>query len=254
MPLERLVAVQYVRRFQTSSHGFEAHAEDGKGVSHRVFIKPLLTGRPTTGCKLAAEVIGAHIASELEVPTPDLVIVDIEPGFLAAAGAGLDGVLPGIALGSRWVEACFPPLGGPLLNRVTNPESVAGVTVLDTLIRNTDRHSRNFLLAPAAEGVLAFRLIYGDNQGFLVGETAPCIPQSPLAELVVDRRWFTPYFERAERLNGRFLEQRLKEMSAYGWDLGEDFPNVVTNCVKAAASQIGPLVSSGFHQFPNLCG
>jgi hypothetical protein len=259
MPLDRLVAVQYVRRFTTASKPFEGYAEDAQGVRHHVCIKPLLLGSPHSGATLAAEVLGAHIAVEIGVPVPEPVLVEIEQGFIVAAGGALGDVEAGVAFGSTWVEASFPAAQGAtaLSQMVVNPEAVSGVTVLDTLSRNSDRHLENALLLPATNRPARFRLVFIDNafgHGFSGSSAAPLtlyVPHGPLATLVTDQQSFNPYLLGAEGLNIGLLRARADEIGMCGWRLPANFPDTVIQYVQWAAPQIRPLILSGLGQFPN---
>jgi HipA-like protein len=259
MPLDRLVAVQYVRRFTTASRPFEGYAEDANGVRRHVCIKPLLRGSPHSGSTLAAEVLGAHIAAEIGVPVPVPVLVEVEQGFIVAAGGALSDVEPGLAFGSTWVEASFPAAQGAttLSQMVVNPESVSGVTVLDTLTRNTDRHLENALLVPASGRPPRFRLVFIDNafgHGFSGSSATPlalCVPQPPLAALIIDQQTFNPFLLAVEGLSIDLLRARADEIGACGWGLPANFSDIVVQHVQWAAPQIRPLILSGLPQFPN---
>lgn len=90
--------------------------------------------------------IAARIAASIEVPSPKPVLIQIDEDFIAAAGGELADINPGLAFGTVWEEDSFPVARAVgALAQVSNPESVAGVTVLDSLLRNTDRHAENAL-------------------------------------------------------------------------------------------------------------
>jgi hypothetical protein len=258
MPLDRLVAVEFVRRFTTASRPFEGYGEDAQGHRLHLCVKPLLVGRPETGRTLAAEVIGAHIASEIGVPVPETVLVEVDQSFIAATGGELNDVTPGLAFGSVWVDSSFPAAqGASSLAQVVNPEAIAGVAVLDSLLGNTDRHADNVLMAPAPGHRARFRLVFIDNafsQGIMaVGAGAPAlrVPHMPLAAIVTDQQWFNPYLLGVEGLSLSSLAALAAEVCRCGWGLDPDFPDLVVRHIQAGAAQIRPLILSGLTQFPN---
>ena len=148
MGIPRLIASGFERRIETASRPFTGLATGLDGNARRVCVKPMLTGRPNWGLTLAAEIVGAAVAGLLEVPVPKVALVSIDADFIQAAGGQLSDVESGWAVASEWVENAVPAAGiQHLAARIVNRDSIAGVTVLDTLLQNTDRHPGNVLLA-----------------------------------------------------------------------------------------------------------
>lgn len=103
------------------------------------FIKTL--GNPEGPHALASEWVGSRLAELLGIPTLDFTLITIDAGVeLPMAGAG--NALPGPAFISRADDEGFPWGGGAdQLASVVNKGDLAGLVVLDTWIRNRDRHS-----------------------------------------------------------------------------------------------------------------
>jgi hypothetical protein len=258
MPLKRLVAVEFVRRILTWSRPFEGYAEDGAGQKFHVCVKPVLHARPETGPTLGAEVLAAHIAASIDVPSPEAVLVEIEDGFVAATGGELADVTPGLAFGTIWEEGSFPVAKSPAdLARVSNPESVAGVTVLDSLLRNTDRHAQNALLVAEGDTGSSFRLVFIDNAlsqgigGAVITGIVICVPRDGLETVVLRQEEFNPYLLGAEGLDLSGVQAEARSVGAYGWGLDGAYADAVFNYLQAAIKEIRPAILSGLSAFPN---
>jgi len=98
-------------------------------------------GNPEGPQALAAEYIGSELASWLGLKTLDYAVMNIrDTDEIPLRGAGR--VLPGPAFISRNVDKAQPWDGtDEMLGRLSNPEAVSGLVVIDTWIRNCDRSS-----------------------------------------------------------------------------------------------------------------
>jgi hypothetical protein len=205
-------------------------------------------------------VIAAHVAASIDVPSPEPVLIQIEDDFITAAGGELADIAPGLAFGTVWEEDSFPVARAVgALAQVSNPESVAGVTVLDSLIRNTDRHAENALLVALGESGSQFRLVFIDNalsQGVGAGAASGaaltiCVPTGELAAIVRRPEEFYPYLLQAEGLNLPGIEAQAISATTYGWGLDGAYPASVCSYLQAATKEIRPVVLSGLSSFPN---
>lgn len=258
MPLPRLTITGYARRFSTASRPFEGAAEDSSGREYHLCVKPLLRGVANCGVQLAAEVVGVILARRIGLSVPDGFLVEVGSDFIAATGGALSDVKPGIAFGSAWMEQSFPwskrPAGST--DAVNNPETVAGVTVLDTLVQNDDRHHENVLLAPILTGANPqWRLGYIDNAySWRVG--AGVALQEPkdaaLRELVTDQEQFGAYLFEAEAFDGAALESLVLKLQAIGWALDANHHSITADRVREAAKVVRALVFADvLKHFPN---
>jgi len=98
-------------------------------------------GNPEGPQALAAEYIGSELASWLGLRTLDYAIMNIRAtDEIPLRGAGM--VQSGPAFISRNEDKAQPWDGtADMLNRLSNPEGVTGLIVIDTWIRNCDRSS-----------------------------------------------------------------------------------------------------------------
>jgi hypothetical protein len=126
-----------VRRFiegiGTSTRVMRVETDAGEG-----FLKAL--GNPEGPHALASEWVGTQLAHLLGLPTFEYAIVDVaKDDELPFQGGGR--ASPGPAFISRAERGT--PWGGDAqaLHRITNPDDVARLVVLDTWLRNRDRHS-----------------------------------------------------------------------------------------------------------------
>ncbi len=256
--LREVTAFEYLRRFTTASRPFEGYARADDGEQIRLCIKPVLMDRPESSLHMLTEVVGSVVATLLNVPVPEEFLVRIPKSFLAAAGSALTDVQPGWGFGSKWVERAFPAAGNlSEPGAIANPESVAGVTVLDTLLQNGDRHGTNVLLCPSVDDVDAFELVYIDNaHGF--NAAAPNsdaalslkVPTDPgLCELVTSQDMFMAYLVAAEGLPGSVAAAAVTRAKALGWAVPNGYASHVESHLAKASAQIRSLVMSGLPAF-----
>lgn len=102
---------------------------------------------------LVNEIIAAHIAVKLQVPTPETAIVEVERAFLDAnpnlATRYSRPVTEGPHFGSMIERGAFENPPSALISTVTNKEDFPGVVTFDVLTNNTDRgNAGNFLIVP----------------------------------------------------------------------------------------------------------
>lgn len=92
---------------------------------------------------LVAEVIASGLARRLEIPTPDLVALDLDPEIARyEADEEVQDLLnasPGLNLGIDFLPGAF----GVEANVEVGPEAAARIVWLDALIANVDRTWRN---------------------------------------------------------------------------------------------------------------
>ncbi|GIW56652.1 MAG: hypothetical protein KatS3mg082_3056 [Nitrospiraceae bacterium] len=254
----RVTLGEYVRRLPTASAPFEAYARAGDGEAVHVCVKPILKGRPETVMHVVSEIVAAAIARRLGVPVPEPFFVDVPPELLAASGSELADVEPGCAYGSKWVEGALPLVNlNPSV--ISNPDSVAGVTVLDTLIGNGDRHSENVLLHPDPQQAGRSKLIYIDNAYAHVGvsEASSALTlRAPrdlrLRELVTSQEMFMPYLVAAEGLAVSELVDVLDHVIKLGLAPPDGYAERLVAHLENAIRCIRSVVMDGIAQFP-LC-
>ena len=201
---------------------------------------------------------------QLGVPVAEMGLVLVGEAFIASVKPALDGVISGWAVASRWIDRSFGlvSLGSAIL-RVTNPESVAGVTVLDTVLQNDDRDDFNVLLEPLSRSRGSFSVRYIDH-GRSLGAFHPLLsagsPVSALTcfapenddlrALVTDQSVFMPYLLAAEGLRSPEIGGVAAGMLSLGWDLDPTYPNRVVEHVLVAGRHIRQAVLDSLSLFP----
>lgn len=123
---------RYIESIPTSTRVVRVETDEGEG-----FLKTL--GNPEGPHVLACELVGTLLAEWLGIPTLDSAIIEVMPGDeIPFAGGGV--ALPGPAFITRAEKGVA--WGGDVLTlgKVTNPQDIASMVVLDTWIRNCDRY------------------------------------------------------------------------------------------------------------------
>lgn len=255
--------MQFERRFRTFARPFEGRAVDDTGREYHLCVKPQIRGAPDLNIALFAEWCGYALARHLAVPVPNRYLVRITPEFLASAPGELGDVLPGLAFGSEWQEKSTPAtFFTPPPAEVSNPESIAGVCVLDTLQQNGDRHCDNVLFVPVANGVRAqYRLCYIDNGwlpliGDLFHDHRPFKARVPddeaLRTLVQAEKEFNPFFFSAEALNVRQLTAELLEAPLAEWKVSRVRLLRTAARARHRSVRLSSLFAGAFTLFPRL--
>lgn len=135
------------------------------------FAKAL--GNPEGPVVLACEWLGLALARALGLPTVEPAIVDLDPEVcwqLDPEDPDSDRVVAGPALVTREHAATVWDGSSAMLKAVANPEVLTGLIVLDTWLRNPDRHSpegdrqnvRNVLLSEESAPKGKFRVVAMD--------------------------------------------------------------------------------------------
>lgn len=219
--------VEFVRILRRINSTFEAFARDASGAVVHVCVKPQLYSRPEeTGERLIGEWLGYRIAEIIGLPVPRLLKINLTLDFISSAGPQLRDVIPGVALATEWQEHAFEYPFFPTRSAVRNAETVAGVTVLDTIQHNGDRREDNVLALPDLTSSGAkFFLAYIDN-GWLVWarfkDKLKVLPAklpltAALRSMVADEEEFGPYLLMAEGLDHRRLEDHLSHAPLDQW-------------------------------------
>jgi hypothetical protein len=212
----------------------------------------------------AADLIGGVAGALLGIPVAEMGLALVSEPFIASVKPALDDVIPGWAVASRWIDRSFGLVGlGSATLRVTNPESVAGVSVLDTVLQNDDRDDFNVLLEPLANSRGTFSVRYIDH-GRSLGVFHPLLsagsPVSALTRfapenddlraLVTDQSVFMPYLLAAEGLRSPVLGGIAAGMISLGWDLDPKYPERVVEHVVVAGRHIREAVLDSLSLFP----
>jgi hypothetical protein len=256
---------EYVRRLQTTSRPFEAIGVDEAGGSMRMCVKPRLTSLTSSTAMNAADLLGGVVGARLGVPVAEMGLAFVSEPFIAAVKPALDDVIPGWAVASRWIGKSFglAHLGSSSSLRVSNPDSVAGVTVLDTMLQNNDRDDFNVLLEPGATRGARFRLRYID-QGWGMGAFQQLLsagspvsalncyaPESDgLRELIEDQSVFLPYLFAAEALLASEIGGIAAGMISLGWELDQTYPDRVAEHLTVAVRHLRTVVLTSLSLFP----
>jgi hypothetical protein len=101
------------------------------------FLKTL--GNPEGPHALASEWVGTRLAELLDIPTLDFTLIAVDPGVELPMAHGGNAVA-GPAFISKVDKGYSWGGGADELALVTNKADLAGLVVLDTWIRNRDRH------------------------------------------------------------------------------------------------------------------
>lgn len=132
-------------------------ADDG----HFYVVKP--KDNPQHRRILINEWIAAVFLRYLQIATPEVMPVALEPGFLAASpemaiqrGRSLDPISPGCHFGSRLPGdpaqmAIYDTLPAVLMNKVANLRDLAGLVVFDRWMVNADYRQTIYFRAQVAE-------------------------------------------------------------------------------------------------------
>ena len=265
--LPRWTVTEYVRRLETTSKPFVAVGVDKLGASLRMCVKPRLTSLTSSTDMNAADLLGGVIGVRLGVPVAEMGLAFVSEAFIAAVKPALDDVIPGWAVASRWINRSFglAHLGSSSSLRVSNPDSVAGVTVLDTMLQNNDRHDGNVLLEPGATRGARFRLRYidqgwgmgafGSHQLLSAGSPVSALncyaPESDgLRELIEDQSVLLPYLFAAEGLLASEIGGIAAGMISLGWELDQTYPDRVAEHLTVAGRHARTVVLNSLSLFP----
>lgn len=256
-----LELVEFERRIRSSSRPFVGWAENESGQTYHLCIKPKIRGSRDLHTVLFAEWCGYTLAGELGLPVPNHYLIDVTPEFIESAAGELDDVVPGPAFGSEWQDQAFPALALAPAD-VSNPQSMAGVCILDTLQFNWDRHSDNVLEVRPGPGSRApSKLCYIDN-GCPPQIGNPYDPQLPiqaqipreagLTGMVRTELDFLPYLFSAEALDLRGLAEELLRSPYMEWQVSrtEVLRSMVVIGRRRAA--VRDAITREHHRFPRL--
>lgn len=222
-----LRAVHFERRLPSSSRPFEGRAVDAAGHEYHLCVKPQIREKRELCASLLAEWCGYTLARQIGLPVPRHFLVEISQGFIDSTAGALGDVAPGLAFGSEWQENSFPAIGLTPAD-VSNPESMAGACVLDTLQFNWDRHSDNILeVAPSPGSGGRSRLCYIDHIGppdfDNYDKRLPTRAQIPreenLRRMVRNDEDFQPFLFSAEALDLRRLAAELLRSPYPEWQI-----------------------------------
>jgi hypothetical protein len=123
---------RFIRSYPTSTNVVRVETDAGEG-----FLKAM--GNPEGPHVLACELVGSMLADWLGLPTLDHAIVGVTADDeipLISGGAAV----PGPAFITK-AENGFPWGGDEeTLTRIRNPEDISRLVILDTWVRNCDRH------------------------------------------------------------------------------------------------------------------
>ncbi|MCF7961514.1 MAG: hypothetical protein K9M08_12285 [Pirellula sp.] len=122
---------------------FINHVNSGAGTlivrtdAGLAYLKAL--GNPDGPHALAKDLLGTHLAAMLGLPTFDYAVIEIteldELQFFKGGNAE-----PGPAFVTRGEEGSVWGNDKRLLEKIDNPDAISGLVVVDTWLRNTDRH------------------------------------------------------------------------------------------------------------------
>jgi hypothetical protein len=262
----RVTALEHVMT-ATTARPFKARGVDDAGREAVLCVKPLVPSVGADGLMAAAELLGGVIGREIGVSVAEVGLAWLSSGFLASAGPTLNHVEPGWAVATRWVEASFSAAGMAQHSVVVvNPDSVAGVTVLDTLLSNPDRANNVLLESVGGGGTRSFALRYIDHGWGLGGcdptsllsagadeDAVTCLApdDDALCALVRSQESFLPYLLAAEALPLDLIDGVAASVPALGWDVGNDYARRVRTHLSAAISHVRPVVMRSLSRFPN---
>jgi hypothetical protein len=241
----------------------EAVGADKDGNRVRICVKPQLTDLSSSVFMNVAELLGGVIGSQLGIPVAEVGLAFISDAFVASVRPTLNNVVPGWAVASRWIERSLPCVTASPSRRFTNPESVAGVTVLDTMLQNEDRADNNVLLEPAQGNRRSFTIRYIDHGWGLGGVThllsagsditsvTCCTPEnSGLRALVTDQATFMPYLLAAEGLRPEEIATLALELLSLGWNVDRNYPSRVEEHLVAVVRHLRTVVLGNLSLFP----
>lgn len=265
IPIHLWTVTEFEHRITSSLvQPFAARGIDSEGRVVSLCVKPLVPGRGADGYMAAAELLGAVIGSILGVPVAEPGLAWVSPAFLASVAPALHDVIAGWAVATRWVPQAFSAAGMDQRTMVVvNAESVAGVTVLDTLIDNHDR-AGNILLQPMESSPREFALRYIDH-GLGLGGSAQSLlgPSASEADIqcrapeddaicaLVDRQEsFFPYLVAAEALPLTTLRKFVDTAQAIGWGLPSSYGQDVIAHLNAASRHVRSVVLRSLSLFP----
>lgn len=123
---------RFVSVYPTSSDAARVETDIGEG-----FLKCL--GNQTGPHALACELVGTALADWLGLPTLDFALIEITPEDDIPLGPGRP-AQPGPAFITRAVEGFTWGGEAVTLQRLQNPDAIAGLVVFDTWLLNCDRH------------------------------------------------------------------------------------------------------------------
>ena len=103
------------------------------------FLKGM--GNPAGDEALAQELVGTELARWLGLKTPPFAIVAVRELEIPMEKAHQRVMREGPAFITQELKGMTGDGGATLLRRITNPEDIAKLVVLDTWIRNSDRHA-----------------------------------------------------------------------------------------------------------------
>lgn len=260
--MDPLVPTEFLRVLVRGNMTFEAHAKNDSGRTLHVCVKPQLRSRlEETGGRLLGEWLGYKIAEVLRLPVPPFGLIQISEEFLNSTGGQLADVRTGLAFWCEWQEGKFEFPFLPPASAIVNPESVAGVTVLDTVQFNNDRREDNLLILPDFRaGGEKFSLMYIDNGWLVWGPIKrsgrlplAMIPQShALRVLVRDELQFGAYFVMAEGLDREMLAAHLELAPVQQWASPDIPPRDVPDEAVWRGLQVRSVVMQALERFPSI--
>lgn len=122
------------------------------------------------------EFIGARLLQFLELPTPDIAFVEVNPEAFDGAKFAFNREPYGLAFGSRQLQGQSNELlpcdlyKGVKIRKLVNTESLIGIVLFDLWVCNTDRRSDNPNILFEQNGQGATRLVAIDH-AMIIAET-----------------------------------------------------------------------------------
>lgn len=238
-PSRRPVVVEVRGRYRSYYRPLDAEARWPDGSRKRVVVKTQVNHPiPITPAHLFSEWCGYAVAHLLGVPTPPAYIVDLPADSLIPLGSDASDIVPGLAFATenQLQSVDCGVFGFPKAASIRNVESVAGMLVLDTLMRNRDRNDD--VLAVPIEHTTKWELRYIDN-GWVVYFREPAperiegeFPTSlPLRRLLHRLEALPPYLLDAASLDIDHLEREFQAVPA-------DFLSGFRDTVRAVAETV----------------
>jgi hypothetical protein len=260
--MESLIPTEFVRVIVRGNLTFEAYARDSLGKTLHLCVKPQILSRAEeSGGRLLGEWLGYKIAESINLPTPPYGLINLTREFLDSTGGQLADARAGTAFWCEWQEGKFEFPFMPSRSAIANPESVAGVTVLDTVQFNNDRREDNLLVLPDfdASGE-KFLLMYIDNGWLAWGQfrqsgtlPAAMLPQSyAMRSIVQNELEFGSYFVMVEGLDREVLAKHLELAPLQEWADPAIPPSEVPEEAVWRGSQTRTVVTRVMDRFPSI--
>lgn len=247
--MKSVKAVSHVRQMQGSGSSSQLfRCDDG----NLYVVK--LRGNPQGNHVLANELAAYQISKQLNLPVPDLKLVEVEREVIAPIQMPPTVKLEeGVGVGSLFLDGIYPVVVASTPSIIRDCENIAllpGMYVLDTLIQNEDRKPEHILISGDGNGKQNFWLIdHGHTLGInkswkTLDPSRVTLRPSIYKELLSNSDTLDSIFEKLTNMEVEAIVDEIKSAPLIEWGLDTTEVSNLSNYIQEAIPKVKKIVLS----------